>query len=161
HDKKYSAAYFDFSGSVKVSIKSSLPLDHLVVLPQKYGIKPVIQGDTATFTTDRPFDISFEPTGQDSPLLLFSNGIEQAAPTPSDPGVVYVGPGVHDAGLIKLTEGQTLYVAGGAVVKGGVDASGDNIRIMGRGVIDGSDWVHNAGPNDFMINATDCKNLVI
>ena len=32
---------------------------------------------------------------------------------------------------------------------------------MGRGILDGSDWIHNAGPNDFFVNATDCQNLVI
>ncbi len=160
-DKKYSLAYFDFSGSVTVKIKSKLPLDHLAILPAKYSIKPTVDHDEATFTTDKPFNISFEPTGADSPLLLFSNEIEKDAPKQGDPNVIYFGPGVHNPGLIKLTTGQTLYIAGGAVVKGGIDASGDNIRIMGRGILDGSDWAHNAGPNDFMVNATDCNNLVI
>jgi hypothetical protein len=162
-DKRYSIAYFDFSGTVTVRIKSSFPLDSLVVLPYKYGIKPVINGNEATFTTDQHFDISFEPTGANSPLLLFSNPIENDAPKKGDKNVIYYGPGVHNpkGGLIKLTSGQTLFIAGGSVVKAGIDATGDNISIIGRGIIDGSDWEHNAGPNDFMINATDCNNLQI
>ncbi|HMR82855.1 MAG TPA: alginate lyase family protein [Niabella sp.] len=162
-DKKYSIAYFDFEGPVTVTIKTSRPLNNLVVLPYKYGIKPSVNGNAATFTTDRPFDISFEPTGGDSPLLLFSNSLEKDVPQRDDKNVIYFGPGVHNpvGGLIKLKSNQTLYIAGGAVVKAGIDATGDNIKIMGRGIIDGSDWDHNAGPNDFMINATDCNNLII
>jgi hypothetical protein len=163
HDKKYSMAYFDFNGKVTVKIKSKLPLNKLVVLPSRLGIKPQINGDEATFIIDKPMDISFEPTGQDSPLLLFGNDLEKDAPKANDRNVVYFGPGVHNpkGGLIKLTSNQTLYLAGGAVVNAGIDASGDNITIMGRGILDGSDWAHNAGPNDFFLNATDCNNLVI
>lgn len=162
-DKKYSIAYFDFNGPVTVKIKTDLPLNNLVILPVKYGISPSISGNEATFTTDKPFDISFEPTGGDSPLLLFTNPINTNAPKKGKKGLIFFGPGEHnpEGGLIKLTSNQTLYIAGGAVVNAGIDATGDNITIMGRGILDGSDWDHNAGPNDFMINATDCNNLVI
>ena len=37
HDKKYLIAYFDFSGTVTVKIKSKLSLDHLNILPDKYA----------------------------------------------------------------------------------------------------------------------------
>lgn len=47
HAKKYSAAYFDFSGSITIRIQVNLPvaqsnpsLEGLAVLPAKYGIKP-------------------------------------------------------------------------------------------------------------------------
>lgn len=162
-DKKYSLAYFDFSGSVTVKIKSVHPLDSLVILPVKFGIKPIVNSNEATFTTDKPFNISFEPSGGNSPLLLFSNPIEKNAPKQGDPNVIYFGPGEHnpEGGLIKLKDNQTLYIAGGAVVNAGIDATGDNIRIIGRGILDGSDWEHNAGPNDFMLNLTDCNNIDI
>lgn len=163
HDKKYSIAYFDFSGKVTVKIRSKLPLNKLVVLPERLGVKPDVSNGEASFTLDSPVDLSFEPTGQDSPLLLFSNAPETDVPDKKDPNLIYFGPGIHNPadGLIKLHNNQTLYIAGGAVVNAGIDASGDNIRIMGRGILDGSDWQHNAGPNDFFVNATDCNNLLI
>lgn len=162
HDKKYSISYFDFWGTVTVKIKSTLPLNNLVILPDNYGIKPIIKGDEATFTLHQPCDISFEPTGCNSPLILFTNPIENDIPNKS-PNVVYFGPGEHNPedGLIKLTSNQMLYIAGGAIVNAGIEATGDNITIRGRGILDGSDWDHNAGPTDFMINAKDCHNLVI
>ena len=121
-------------------MKSTLPLDHLQILPAKYSIKPQVGTDGATFTVDHPFSISFEPTSFNSPLELFGNVIETDAPKPGDPNVIYFGPGTHSPGIINLTSGQTLYIAGGAVVKAGVQAIGDDNRIMGHGILDGGDW---------------------
>jgi alpha-N-arabinofuranosidase len=160
-DGKYSMATFDFSGSVTVKIKIARPLDKLVVLPAKYGIKPVVRPGEATFTTNSPFKISFEPTGYDSPLLIFGNDIEQDAPKPGDPNVIYFGPGVHQPGKIELKTGQTLYLAGGAVVKGGIETRGDNIRILGRGILDGSAWEKRQGPTDHMIDLFGGANLLV
>ncbi|SHJ53324.1 glycosyl hydrolase family 28 protein [Bacteroides stercorirosoris] len=163
HDKKYSVAYFDFSGTVTVRIKSKLSLEKLNILPDRYSIKPFVSEDVAVFQLHEPCDISFEPDGCNSPLLLFSNELETYVPSKDSPNVIYFGPGEHNPkdGLIKLSSNQTLYLAGGAVVNAGIEATGDNITICGRGILDGSDWEHNAGPTDFMINAKKCNNLVM
>jgi Glycosyl hydrolases family 28 len=162
HDKRpYSFAYFDFSGTVTVKIKTDLPLNKPVVLPSKYGIKPTINLGEATFTTDKPFNISFEPTGKNIPLLLFSNPIEKDPPKQGDTNVIYFGPGMHKPTRIDLTSGQTLYIAGGAVVKTAVTSKGDNIRIMGRGILDGTDWPHSAGPTARMVWPADGRNILI
>ena len=163
HDKKYSIAYFDFSGTVTVKIKSKLSLDHLNILPDKYAIHPSVNKDIATFHLNEPCDISFEPDGCNSPLILFCNELETDIPSKNDPNVIYFGPGEHNPenGLIRLGSNQTLYLAGGAVVNAGIEATGDNITICGRGILDGSDWEHNAGPTDYMINAKNCNNLVM
>jgi len=147
HDRKYSAAYFDFSGRVTVTIRPNLSalgvtasLDQLAVRPEKYGIHPSIADGALSFTTDKHFNISVEPKGVHSPLHLFSNPIEENPPKPSDPGVVYFGPGIHTPTHIALTAGQTLYIAGGAIVNSAVTSTGDNIRIMGRGILSGDNW---------------------
>lgn len=163
HDKKYSIAYFDFSGSATVKIKSKFSLEKLIVLPNKCGICPSIHQDEAIFQLDKPCDISFEPNGCNSPLLLFTNEIEKDIPSKDNPNVIYFGPGEHNPenGLIKLSSNQTLYLAGGAIVNAGVEATGDNITICGRSILDCSDWEHNAGPTDYMINAKNCNNFVM
>jgi hypothetical protein len=93
-----------------------------------------------------PSKLSIEPDGKKGPLLLFANPLEQNAPLSNSPGVIYFGPGIHEAGRIELTNNQTLYLAGGSVVKGGVVAQGENIHILGRGILDGSDWAWLKGP---------------
>ena len=163
HDKKYYMAYFDMVGSVNVKIKTNISLRNLKVLPSRYNIKPSVIEDEADFTLDKPCDISFEPNGCNSPLILFANNIEKNIPSKKESNVIYFGPGVHNpvGGLIKLKSNQTLYIAGGAVVNAGIEATGDNITICGSGLIDGTDWDHNAGPTDFMINAKNCNNFVM
>ena len=162
-DKKYSLTLFDFEGSIRVTVRSSFSLEQLKIYPLSLGIEPVIDGNTASFVLDHPCDFSFEPNGRNSPLLFFTNGPETDAPDPSDPSVIYFGPGEHnpEGGLIRLEEGQTLYLAGGALVNAGVEARGKNITIRGHGILDGSDWDHNAGPTDYMVNAIGCDNFVM
>lgn len=168
HDKKYSAAYFDFSGAIDVTIKPNLPalnltasLDQLAIRPEKYNIRPTIVNGAVTFTAHRPFNISVEPNGQHSPLHLFSNPIEVDPPKSGDPNVIYFGPGVHTPGRIDLTTGQTLYIAGGAIVNSAVTSTGDNIRIMGRGILSGDQWPHSKGPTARMVWPSDGRNILI
>jgi hypothetical protein len=168
HDKKYSAAYFDFAGSVTVKIrpdpaifKTTATLEHLKIQPAKYGIMPTVVNGEVTFSTGRPFNISVEPAGQNSPLHLFGNPLEVNPPRPGDPNVVYFGPGIHKPVRIDLKAGQTLYIAGGAIVKSAVTSTGDNVRIMGRGILCGNDWAHSKGPTARMVWPADGHNILL
>jgi hypothetical protein len=157
----YSFANFDMSGSVVVRIESKRSLRNVLIRPQSYGIKPTLENDhTISFTLGRPLKFSVEPDGKKGPLLLFANPIETDAPKPGDENVVYFGPGVHKPEKITLGSNQTLYLAGGAVVKAEVLAKGANIRICGRGILDGSDWKWRTGPIGNLIairNSTDVE----
>ena len=72
----------------------------------------------------------------------------------------YFGPGVHRPGKITLESNQTIYLAGGAVVYGAIEAHGaSNIRILGRGILDTSGFEkHQAGG---CIRLAKCQNVVI
>ncbi|MBN1806823.1 MAG: hypothetical protein JW837_16365 [Sedimentisphaerales bacterium] len=143
----YSFANFDMSGHVTIRIKSKRSLQNVVIRPQSCGIKPTLENDnTISFTLDRPLKFSVEPDGKKSPLLLFANPLEKNVPDPNDKGVMYFGPGVHKPEKIILESNQTLYLAGGAVVKAEMFVKGNNIRICGRGILDGSDWQWRKGP---------------
>ncbi len=143
----YSFANFDMAGRVTVRIKSPRPLRNTVIRPQAAVASVVVEDDhTLVLTLDGPHKFSVEPEGRKGPLLLFANPLEENPPQPGAPNVVYFGPGIHRADKITVTSNQTLYLAGGAVVKGGVLAQGDNIRITGRGILDGSDWEWRKGP---------------
>jgi hypothetical protein len=72
-DGKYSYAYFDFSGSVTVSIKSKFPFTNCRVLPFSSGVVPQVTGDSLEFALDKPQDLSIEPNGPNS--LCYSSPI--------------------------------------------------------------------------------------
>jgi len=157
----YSFAGFDFSGSVTIRIVSKRSLANTVIRPESFGIKPTLVDDhTLDLALDRPRKFSVEPDGKKGPLLLFANPLETDAPQPGDKDVIYFGPGAHKPEKITLESNQMLYLAGGAVVKAEVLAQGQNIRIRGRGILDGSDWEWRKGPIGNLIairNSTDVE----
>jgi len=162
HDKRYFFASFDFAGEIEVEVTSPVSLADAVVRPASSGVTlRAKSAGSLTFSAARPFKVSVERDGENSPLLLFGNPLETDVPRADDPGVVYFGPGIHAPGKIELTSNQTLYVAGGAVVKGGVEAHGENITVRGRGIIDGSDYAHGGGPIRFMLTFEKCRNLLL
>jgi len=148
----YSFASFDASGPVSVRIASPRPLESAVVRPQSPGVSSRVENDHAlVLTLDGPRKLSIEPDGKKGPLLLFVNPLEKDPPKPGDPNVIYFRPGVHQPGAIAVGDNQTLYLAGGAVVKGAIVARGSNIRICGRGILDGSDYAWRKGPHSVTV----------
>lgn len=148
----YSFANFDVSGPVEVRITSKKPLGNAVIRPAAPDIKWKLDGETLVVSLPGPRKISVEPDGKKGPLLLFANPLETNVPKPDAPGVIYYGPGVHKSDRITVSSGQTLYLAGGAVVKAGIIAAGENIKICGRGILDGSDWEWRKGPTPHVIS---------
>lgn len=152
HGGTYSFAYFDFSGRVTVRIRS---LDGRFL--QSARIRPLskriahslIDTYSTTFTLSEPAQLSFEPGGRRRPLLIFANPLETDPPKEGDPDVIYFGPGVHqpEGGVIALKSNQTLYLAGGAVVKAAVTVEdAENVAIRGRGILCANSWKWRQGP---------------
>jgi hypothetical protein len=138
---------FDMQGRVTIRVKSNRSLRPVMVRPESAGIRPRYESEhMIELVLDHPCKLSLEPDGRKGPLLLFANAIERNAPKPGAPGVIYFKPGVHQAGKIDATNNQTVYLAGGAVVKGAIVARGTNIQIRGRGMLDGSDYEWRKGP---------------
>lgn len=138
---------FDMAGRVVVKVTSPRSLRDTVIRPVSAGIVPELLDDhTLTITLDEPHKLSIEPDGTKGPLLLFANPPEEDRPKADDPNVIVFGPGVHKPERIELGDNQTLYLAGGAVVKAEVLVQGEQVRICGRGILDGSDWAWRKGP---------------
>ena len=139
-------AYWGMSGPVTVEVTSTRPFQSVAVRPSSRGIHPVIEGRHITFTVSKPGQMTVELDGTHHALHLFANPPEADAPKPGDSDVLYFGPGVHKAGKIQLKSGQTVYVAGGAVVYGAIEGQGvSGVRILGRGVIDNSEFARGQG----------------
>ncbi|MBN2506592.1 MAG: hypothetical protein JXQ71_07850 [Verrucomicrobia bacterium] len=149
----YGFANFDTDGPVEVRVTSKRTLRHAVVRPASAGVRQRCEADgTLVLSFPGPRKVSVEPDGRKGPLLLFANPPEDDPPRRGAAGVVYYGPGIHAVGRIVVTNRQTLYLAGGAVVKGGVLAQGDHIRIAGRGILDSSDYEWRRGPTPHVIS---------
>ncbi len=136
-----SMSTFDFSGTVEVAVTlRGGAIETGRVRPLSYGIIPRIDGDTMIFALDRPANLSVEVNGDIfHNLHLFANPLETSAPDPADENVIYLGPGLHtpEGGRIVVPSGKTLYLAGGAVLKGQIIVrNAHDVKIMGRGVID-------------------------
>lgn len=161
-DGDYYFASFDFSGQVVVRVTSSQSLEQVEVQPTRFGIQTERKNaNEILLTADKPFRISIERNGRVKPLLLFGNAPEEDAPKPGDTNVVYFAPGVHRPGKITLTDNQTLYIAGGAVVKGCVYAHGRNITIRGRGILGGEESPRFNGPGRYLLDCQDCQDLAV
>ncbi|MBD3174348.1 MAG: hypothetical protein GF320_04155 [Armatimonadia bacterium] len=117
-------AYFDFEGSVDVRVRllpglteAGLDTRTVVVRPLAHDIEPTVEDDEIRFSLDEPCQLSIEPGGSLTHALhLFANPLEVDPPSPDDPGILYFGPGSHELGVTDIQSGQTVYVAGGAVL---------------------------------------------
>lgn len=152
---------FDLSGPAQVKVSTMRPLEKLQVLPESRGILPDVQGTNAVLRVTRPGQIAFEPDGKNGPLLLFANPPEAASPDQNDPNVRFFGPGLHQADAIQLTDNQTLYLAPGAVVQGGIHARGTNITIRGRGILDGYAYPRFKGPTRYPVLLENCRDVTV
>ena len=138
-------AYFDFEGTVRVRIEMpGLPqaVESAVVQPYACGIVPEVKDGAVTFTITEPGQYTVVFNGSvNKALHLFANPLETDVPDKDDPNVFWIGPGEWVMDAIALQDNQTLYLSGGAVLHTIVSvANASNVRICGRGLIDGSDY---------------------
>jgi len=139
-----SMVYFDFSGTVEVFVrKNNGNVQTVKIRPSSYEIKPILNGTSIIFTLTDPKKISIEfDSDKLHNLHLVANPMETWHTDPNDPNVVYFGPGVHTpkdlpGEAFNIGSGKTVYIAGGAVVRGKLLCDRvQNVRIIGRGIID-------------------------
>jgi hypothetical protein len=136
-------AVFEVAAPQEVEIRTGFDLRWVNVRPRSAQVTPVIGADhrSVRFRLTSPAPLTVEFNDDLSRVVhLFAFAPERDAPAPGARGVRYFGPGLHEPGLIELRDGETLYLAPGAWVKGNVRSVGTrNVTIRGRGVLDGSD----------------------
>jgi len=155
-----SFAYFDFSGSVTVSVTSTRLIGTVKILPTSYAIKPTVSGNSISFTLSKPLNLTIELNGDiPRPLHLFANPLEADRPDQTSKDVIYFGPGVHEVTTLRPKSGQTVYLAGGAILRAKIPpdekptqeknwkgnkvwatlletGGAKNVKVRGRGVLD-------------------------
>jgi hypothetical protein len=141
HVQESSLVHFDFSGVVEVMVrKNNGIVNDAIIRPLSTGVKPRVNGNVILFTVHRPLKLSLEVNGDRfHNLHVFARQFHKQTIDNNDPGVIYFGPGFHQpekSGVYKIPSGKTVYVHGGAVVKGKflID-SASNVRIVGSGIV--------------------------
>ena len=120
-------------------ITPALPFESVQIRPKSLGITPTVEDGKIKFTLKKPAYFTVEPYGRSRALHIFADPKASYDIDKSDPDVLYFGAGEHDAGLIEMKSGQTLFLDEGAVVYACIHAiDAENIKILGRGILDNS-----------------------
>lgn len=141
--------YFDLPGGAEMVVNYAGPVHQAKILPSSSGIVPKIDGSRITFHLPKPQHLVLEVNGDwVGSLQLFANALEKDLPRADDPNVLYYGPGLHEVDGVVVGSDKTVYIAGGAIVRGTAKSTvrdraafvlrGTNITLRGRGILDGS-----------------------
>ena len=121
----------------EIEIEAEEAFESVQVRPLSLGIVPEIEGRTIRLRMRQAGYVTVEPYGRRNALHIFADPVKEYDLAGAD--VIHFGPGVHEAGMIELRSNQTLMIDEGAVVYGCVRAmDAENIRILGRGILDNS-----------------------
>jgi len=159
-------AAFDFEGEAEIAVTPTKDVKWVDIRPMRLGIKPKVKDNCIRFKISQPCTLSIELNKYPlrHPLFLFANPIEKNAPKPGDKGVHYFEAGkVHTPGVIEVNEGEVVYIAGGAVVEGAILANNaNNIRVCGRGILDGTKMRDLMGSRRMrFVQFSDCNNVEV
>ncbi|WP_040951840.1 glycosyl hydrolase family 28 protein [Gorillibacterium massiliense] len=161
-----SLSYVGEPGEITLVARSARPVLSACVRPLSLGLEAEVKEQEILIPISGPCKLIVETNeGLERPLFVTVHAEERDVPDASDPKVIYYGPGLHKVSKLELSKGQTLYIAGGAVLQAFVPedevpvvesdwakkkvyqdfivADGaEDIRIIGRGIIDLSrlDW---------------------
>jgi hypothetical protein len=158
---------FTFKEESKVSVKTPCDVKWVDVRPLSLGIKPSFDSNEIRFTINEPCKVSVE-LNRDlavSPLFLFADPPEERFPKVDSPDTIYFGPNkVHEAGVIRVESGQTVYIDEGAIVEGRIiSEKAEDVRVAGRGVLDGTrinEW-RDEKKRERLLQFQDCRKVGI
>ena len=160
-------AYFDFEGRAKITVTlNDRELEDVSVLPSAYGIVPEVdkEKNTVSFVIEKPdaYTLQFNHSPERA-VHIFANPLETDIPDFNDPNVIVIEPGEWNVDSIMLKKGQTLYLSGGSVVHGIVNANFEkDIKVCGRGILDGSQYEGWKGTDAHIpLKFDHCSNIAI
>lgn len=163
------AVLFDFEGTVHLDVTiTDETVQSALLRPLVYGVTPEFSEHTISFDLSYSGNYVLEYNdNSDEAIQIFANAIEENPITEedakNDPSIIYVGPGVYDAGAFPIKDNTTVYLAGGSYVYGQFSAEGvSNVTIKGRGIVSGSIYSRRSS-NEYTIPVVmrKVKNLAI
>jgi F5/8 type C domain/Glycosyl hydrolases family 28 len=152
-------AGFSAAGEVPIRIEINKPFLSVQISPKSRELHAAPDGKSVRFTIKKPEKLIIfvrTASGELDPLYLFADPLEVDPPTPATPHVRYFAPGEHAPGVMNLQTGDTVYLAGGALVTGRIVANrATNITVRGRGTL------REPAGNGFTIRMQDCRNVLV
>ncbi|MEI8203967.1 MAG: T9SS type A sorting domain-containing protein, partial [Bacteroidota bacterium] len=138
---------FSFSGQIVVQVTMPLrtTISTVTVHPLSKNVKATISGNVISIPISSAGNYYLEVDGEARfPLFIFANPLETNVPSATDPNVIYYAPGIYDVGydggaMQSIPVGKTVYLAGGAYVKGRFKTTGvaGTTTFRGRGILSG------------------------
>ena len=151
------AVIFDFEGTVHLDVTiAETVISSAILRPSVYGVAPTFTEHTISFDLTHSGNYVLEYNdNSESAIQIFANPIEKNPITKEqadkDDNIIYVGPGIYDAGVFPIKDNTTIYLAGGAYVYGQFSAEAvKNVTIRGRGIVSGSIYSRNSS-NEYTI----------
>ena len=134
-------AKFTMSTNVNVVVtKAAGAISACNVRPDQLAIATSISGNSCSFTLSKPTNVQVEIDDL-SPVVVLATPHETETYSASTSAVtVYPAGEVIDAGVINAQSNHTYYIPAGTLIKGVFNLKNvENVRILGRGLIDGRD----------------------
>ena len=144
---------------------------HCIVSPLKADVSVSFDEPykAVSFTISKPGDYTVEYRSNRT-LHLFVHEYSTSEEY-SQSNSIYFGPGLHDKNndsrlsnnsILNVYSNQTVYLAEGAIVRGSIRSnSASNVKILGKGLLDGSVFERNANAGSVFvpIDFNDCSNI--
>ncbi len=131
-------AEFAFEGEgVRVDITVNMSFSSYTLMPSAHNYKSEVNGNVISVYLDKPATFMIRLGDRTNTMLtVFTEKPEEEIPDRNDPNVIFVDKWLApEEKVINLTSDQTLYIAPGAVLYSRISGRGENIKILGRGMI--------------------------
>ncbi|HSO87037.1 MAG TPA: glycosyl hydrolase family 28 protein, partial [Draconibacterium sp.] len=154
-------AYFSFEGKVDVKVTFNSPVYNFDIRPKSKNIEAELNRNQIQFSLENPANLSVEINKNiKRPLFIFASPLETDIPDKTDKNVIFFEAGkIHTPGEVLIKSNQTVYIEGGAIVRGHfLTDKGKNIKIQGRGILDNSRYLKG---EHRPIEINQCENVLI
>jgi len=156
---------FDPSGGpaeVSVHYTDRRQITEAVIRPVSRNLTAELTPSGFSFQLTQPDKLSLEVSGR-RPLFFWANPPETDRPDPDDPDVLWLHAGqVVEIAELDLQSHQTLYLEGGAVLRGAIRArNAEHVTIRGHGIVDGSFYSRDRGECEHLIRFHRCRKVVV
>lgn len=162
-----------FSGgkTVEVEVTASFAVEKAIVLPEKLGVTPVVEGNTIIFSVSAYGTYTMIVNDEKNPDKAFSVFVRrpEEVAVPYGYTLIEYKPGLHFVDTIQLKSKTVLYLhAGALLVAKAPEQSGtseafisashaQDVKILGHGVIDMSQLPWHARRGIYMDNCRDVE----